>query len=47
MPSPKEKLNSLLGISPDQGIDSYLDDLETTTSEVDTEVKKTFEEMSK
>lgn len=47
MPSPKEKLNSLLGISPDQGIDSYLDDLETTTSEVDTEVKKTFEEIDK
>ncbi len=47
MPSPKEKLNSLLGISPDQGIDTYLDDLETTTTEVDAEVKKTFDEIDK
>lgn len=47
MPSPKEKLNSILGISPDQGIDSYLDDLETTTAEVNTEVKKTFQEIDK
>lgn len=47
MPSPKEKLNTLLGISPDQGIDTYLDDLETTTSEVNTEVQKTFDEIDK
>ena len=47
MPGPREKLNSLLGISPDGDIDSFLSDLETTTAEVDTEVRETVSKIDK
>jgi hypothetical protein len=47
MPGPREKLNSLLGISPDGNIDSFLADLETTTAEVDSEVRETVSKIDK
>lgn len=52
MQSPKEKLNNLLGISADQTIDDFLDDLEvdenqisSALSSIDAEVKQTVQNL--